>query len=106
MRDPDIIAQASFRLLRPGGAFATVTHDYRSPVNRMLGKRSPIFDIEHMQLFSRRAVRFLWENRPVFWRYSETFRKHLFAALLAPTCSVACTKRWPRLLGQYSLFLK
>ena len=62
VRDPNIVASAAFRLLRPGGAFVTVTHNYRSLVNRLLGKRSPIIDIEHMQLFSRRSVRYLFEN--------------------------------------------
>lgn len=54
--DPGAIARSAFRLLRRGGAFVTVTHDYRSLVNRMLGKRSPIIDIEHMQLFSARSI--------------------------------------------------
>ena len=62
VRDPNIIASAAFRLLRPGGAFVTVTHDYRSLVNRLLGKRSPIIDIEHLQLFSRRSVWHLFES--------------------------------------------
>ena len=62
VRDPNIIAHSALRLLRPGGAFVTVTHDYRSPVNRLLGTRSPIIDIEHMQLFSDRSVRYLFES--------------------------------------------
>ncbi len=62
VRDPNIIASAALRLLRPGGAFVTVTHDYRGVVNRLLGKRSPIIDIEHMQLFSKRSLRYLFEN--------------------------------------------
>ena len=49
--DPTAIARSAWRLLRPGGAFVTVTHDWQSTVNRMLGKRSPIIDVEHMQLF-------------------------------------------------------
>lgn len=62
VRDPNIVASAAFHLLRPGGAFVTVTHDYRSMVNRLLGRRSPIIDIEHMQLFSKRSVRYLFDN--------------------------------------------
>jgi SAM-dependent methyltransferase len=54
---PGELARAAFRLLRPGGAFVTVTHDYRSSVNRLLGRRSPIIDIEHLQLFSKRSIR-------------------------------------------------
>lgn len=60
VHDPDVVARAAFRLLRPGGAFVTVTHDYRSMVNRLLGKRSPIIDIEHMQLFSKQSVQQLF----------------------------------------------
>lgn len=59
VRDPNEIVSAAARLLRPGGAIALVTHDYRSAVNRLLGKRSPIIDIEHMQLFSRQSIRHL-----------------------------------------------
>ncbi len=57
VRDPQELSEAVLRLLRPGGAFVTVTHDYRSPINRLLGKRSPIIDIEHLQIFSRRSIR-------------------------------------------------
>src|SRR5665647_1143686 len=62
VRDPNIVASAALHLLRPGGAFVTVTHDYRSLVNRLLGRRSPIIDIEHMQLFSKRSARHLFES--------------------------------------------
>ncbi|TPG48686.1 class I SAM-dependent methyltransferase [Rhodanobacter glycinis] len=62
VRDPNVIAQAALRLLRPGGAFVTVTHDYRGLINRMLGKLSPIIDIEHLQLFSERSLRHLFES--------------------------------------------
>ncbi|HET7175766.1 MAG TPA: class I SAM-dependent methyltransferase [Gammaproteobacteria bacterium] len=58
--DPGSIARSAFRLLRKGGVFVTVTHDYRSLVNRVLGRRSPIIDIEHMQLFSARSIRELF----------------------------------------------
>jgi SAM-dependent methyltransferase len=62
VRDPLDIAQSVLRLLRPGGAFVTVTHDYRSIVNRALGRRSPIIDVEHMQLFSPRSIAELYKR--------------------------------------------
>lgn len=62
VRDPKAIADAAMKLLRPGGAFVTVTHDYQGLVNRMLGKRSPIIDIEHMQLFSDQSLRYLFDE--------------------------------------------
>ena len=51
VRDPQALTRAAFSLLAPGGVLAFVTHDYRAPINRLLGRRSPIIDIEHMQLF-------------------------------------------------------
>lgn len=63
VRDPQTIADASFRLLKPGGVFLSVTHDYRHFVNKVLGRRSPIVDIEHMQLFSKQSISKLFETR-------------------------------------------
>ncbi len=62
VREPKEIANSVMNLLRPGGAFVTVTHDYRSPINRLMGKRSPIIDIEHMQLFSQRSIGALFSS--------------------------------------------
>jgi hypothetical protein len=62
VRDPNTVAHAALRLLRPGGAFVTVTHDYHSLVNRLLGKRSPIIDIEHLQLFSNRSLQYMFQH--------------------------------------------
>jgi len=60
--DPGAVARSAMRLLRPGGAFVTVTHDYRSWVNRLLGQRSPIIDVEHMQLFSVPSARRVFDS--------------------------------------------
>lgn len=54
--EPMETALSAWRLLRPGGVFVTITHDYNSLVNRLLGKKSPIIDIEHMQLFSQPSI--------------------------------------------------
>jgi len=56
LSDPLEIAKSALRLLKPGGIFLTVTHDYRSSVNRLLGRYSPIVDIEHLQLFSKKSI--------------------------------------------------
>ena len=41
--------------MKPGGAFVAVCHNRRALSARVLGKKSPIFDIEHLQLFSPRS---------------------------------------------------
>jgi SAM-dependent methyltransferase len=59
---PRELAQSCMRLLRPGGVLALVAHDYTATVNRLLGRRSPIIDIEHLQLFCRFSLEKLLER--------------------------------------------
>jgi SAM-dependent methyltransferase len=54
--DPLGLCQEACRLLRPGGAFAIIAHNRRGAVNRLLGRKSPIFDVEHLQLFSKGSI--------------------------------------------------
>ena len=60
--EPLTTCRAAYRLLSAGGALAVVCHDRRAAVNRLLGRRSPIYDIEHLQLFCPRSVRLLLER--------------------------------------------
>ncbi len=60
--DPGQFVGTAHGLLEPGGAIALVVHDWRAPLNRLLGLRSPIIDVEHLQLFSPRALRTLLEQ--------------------------------------------
>lgn len=62
VQDPGALVAAAHRLLRPGGVFVGVTHDRRGWLNRLLGKRSPIVDIEHMQLFSAGSAKALLDH--------------------------------------------
>jgi SAM-dependent methyltransferase len=54
--NPRQLVESCARLLHKGGLLALVTHDYRAPINRALGRRSPIIDIEHLQLFCRPSL--------------------------------------------------
>jgi SAM-dependent methyltransferase len=54
--DPAALVRDAARLLKPGGVLAIVCHDRRAPVNRLLGLRSPIIDVEHQQLFSPASI--------------------------------------------------
>ena len=50
--DPLGLLGAVRGLLKPGGALMIVSHNYRHWLMRLLGARSPIIDIEHLQVFS------------------------------------------------------
>ncbi len=51
--DPVKIASDALALLKPGGMFFIVAHDRRALSARVMGTKSPIFDIEHLQLFDK-----------------------------------------------------
>lgn len=54
--DPAEMVRDAFEVLEPGGALAIVCHDRRARLNRVLGLRSPIVDLEHQQLFSPQSI--------------------------------------------------
>ncbi len=60
--DPLTLCKDSLTLLKPGGALFLVCHNRRALLARALGTKSPIFDIEHLQLFSPKSVRALLER--------------------------------------------
>jgi len=60
--DPLGLAQAVLPLLKPGGSFMIVVHNRYAVSARILGFKSPIFDIEHLQLFSPQTARSLLER--------------------------------------------
>jgi SAM-dependent methyltransferase len=84
--DPLALCRDAFELLRPGGALFIVCHNRRALLTRALGMKSPIFDIEHLQLFSPRSVRALLERagfsrvevRPIVNRYPINYWARLF----------------------------
>jgi SAM-dependent methyltransferase len=51
--DPVKIVADALALLKPGGLFFIVAHDRRAFSARVMGTKSPIFDIEHLQLFDK-----------------------------------------------------
>jgi SAM-dependent methyltransferase len=56
MAAPGEFAETAFSVLNAGGILAIVVHNYRGVLNRLLGTRSPIMDIEHLQLFCPKAL--------------------------------------------------
>jgi SAM-dependent methyltransferase len=57
--DPLTLCRDAARVLAPSGAILIVCHDRHALSARLLKHRSPIYDIEHVQLFSPRSVEVL-----------------------------------------------
>ena len=60
--DPLGIARAVLPLLKTGASFAIVVHNRYAFSAKVLGFKSPIFDVEHLQLFSPKTARNLLER--------------------------------------------
>jgi len=95
--DPLGIARAVLPLLKTGGGFVIVVHNRDALSARLLGLKSPIFDIEHLQLFNLKTARGLleragyqdvqvgplWNRYPLrYWMKLFPFRDRVRTALL------------------------
>lgn len=60
--DPGEFVHTAFDSLEAGGMLAVVVHNYEGLLNRLLGRRSPIIDIEHLQLFCPQAATTLFSK--------------------------------------------
>jgi SAM-dependent methyltransferase len=77
VHEPLALCREAWSLLTEGGALFIVCHNRRAASAKLLGRHSPIFDVEHLQLFSPRSLRqLLGESgftdvsvRPVFNSY-------------------------------------
>lgn len=52
LHDPLGFCESAYKILKPGGILLLVGHNRLAATNRAMGTSSPIFDIEHLQLFS------------------------------------------------------
>ena len=59
---PDITIKECFESLKPGGTFVVAVHNVESMSARILGSRSPIVDVEHTYLYSRKTGVQLFSN--------------------------------------------
>jgi SAM-dependent methyltransferase len=75
--DPLQLCRSAHHLLKPGGAFFLIGHNRRAMSARIMGLKSPIYDIEHLQLFSHASARIMLERagfcriewQPIYNRY-------------------------------------
>ncbi len=84
--DPADVCRSFYRLLEPGGGVFLVMHNRLSFSAKLLGLKSPIYDVEHLQLFSPRSAAYLLkacgfrniETTPIMNRYPLSYWATLF----------------------------
>jgi SAM-dependent methyltransferase len=62
------------RFIKPGGYFAISCHNRLSLTNKILGEKSPIFDVEHLQVFTDQGIEKLFSGLNFKIVYSNKYR--------------------------------
>ena len=83
--DPRGVLSACHQVLRPGGLVLAINHNVKAMSARLLGERSPIFDIEHTFLWSADTMSRIFRASgfetlkagPVLNRFSLAYLAHL-----------------------------
>ena len=72
--DPNDAFASLKNCLSTNGRIAIVCHNRLSFVNRVLRTKSPIFDIEHQQIFSKKGIVFLFQRMDMDVEYVRSFK--------------------------------
>lgn len=59
---PNQFLKDCFSILKPGGYILAIMHDVKAPTHRILGEKSPIFDVQHIYLFDKITIRKILEK--------------------------------------------
>jgi 2-polyprenyl-3-methyl-5-hydroxy-6-metoxy-1,4-benzoquinol methylase len=60
--DPNEFLQICRKYLKKDGVIICITHNVEALSAKIMGEHSPIFDIEHTQLFSKKSIAQIFEN--------------------------------------------
>ncbi len=83
--DPNSFLKESYRILKKDGIILFLNHDEGAILNRVLGERSPIIDIEHMYLFNKKTIK-------------KIFKKHNFKVMAVESVfNIHALAYWVRL---------
>ncbi len=85
LADPNAALQICRNLLVDGGVMLWVCHDAGAPVNRLLGRYSPVVDIEHPVLYDQSTIKRLFERNDFdvlrVWRVANRYPLWYWAQL-------------------------
>lgn len=60
--NPNKFLEDCFYVLKPGGYVLAIMHNSEAMTHKILGERSPIFDVQHIYLFNKKTVEKIFKN--------------------------------------------
>jgi 2-polyprenyl-3-methyl-5-hydroxy-6-metoxy-1,4-benzoquinol methylase len=55
--DPSLVLNQIYKMLKPGGSICIAVHNVNSVSAKILKNKSPIFDVEHTYLYSKKTIK-------------------------------------------------
>jgi SAM-dependent methyltransferase len=74
LNDPRNFVETIKPFIAPGGYLAISCHNRQSIVNKILGEKSPIFDVEHLQVFTEKGIELFLKGLGFNIIYSKKYR--------------------------------
>jgi 2-polyprenyl-3-methyl-5-hydroxy-6-metoxy-1,4-benzoquinol methylase len=62
LTDPADVLSLIYKMLKPGGSICIAVHNINSFSAKVLGSKSPIFDVEHTYLYSKKTIKKLLKD--------------------------------------------
>jgi SAM-dependent methyltransferase len=93
LTDPVSTLKDCFTALKPGGVFVVAVHNERSWSARLMGERSPIIDVEHTHLYTRKSGEALFKKIGFVEVKSGAYNNHYSLAYILHLIPISRTFR-------------
>jgi SAM-dependent methyltransferase len=93
LTDPVSTLNDCFTALKPGGVFVVAVHNERSWSARLMGERSPIIDVEHTHLYTRKSGEALFKKIGFVEVKSGAYNNHYSLAYILHLIPISRTFR-------------
>ena len=93
LTDPVSTLKDCFKALQPGGVFIVAVHNERSWSARLMGERSPIIDVEHTHLYTRKSGQALFQKIGFVEVKSGAYNNHYSLAYILHLIPISRTFR-------------
>ena len=93
LTDPVSTLKDCFKALQPGGVFIVAVHNERSWSARLMGERSPIIDVEHTHLYTRKSGESLFQKIGFVEVKSGAYNNHYSLAYILHLIPISRTFR-------------
>jgi SAM-dependent methyltransferase len=91
--DPVSTLKDAIQALKPGGVFLVAVHNEKSWSARLLGEKSPIIDVEHTHLYTKKTGRMLFEKAGFVNVKAGSYWNHYLLAYLIHLIPISRTLR-------------